>query len=154
EMHDAGLERVAREQHEVQARPAIAEETKTRASCGRMDEQVQLVDEPCGEELPHDRNASADSDPVDAWVALQGANPVDEITLGVLRVAPAEIQTAARSHDLARIAKSFGELGVRATGGLASGPRAGKAVVRHASEQHDVGLVCLADGRAHLVVEV
>ncbi|WP_435870964.1 hypothetical protein [Micromonospora musae] len=70
---------------------------------------------------------------------LQRGDHLDEVTGELLGVAPGEVESPARHHDLA-------EVDVLSAGRLALRPGACEAVVRSAAEEHGV--------RTHLVVVV
>src|SRR5207248_1415356 len=139
---------------EMSSRSALVEETKTGPRGGRMDEEVQLVEQPGVEELADDRHRPAERDPSDRAVLLERGHCVDEVTLELLGVAPRERPGRSRGHDLAHVAQSFGEGGIFAVGALTFWPRPGEAVVGDAPEEHHIDVMCAGDRLAHLLVEV
>jgi len=96
--------------------------------------------------------------PLTAGSALSAAarrGGLDEVAVDQLGVAPGELGRRARGDHLAHVAELLGEAGVVAARGLPVGPRPGEAVVGLAADQQHVGgVVVLADGAAHVLVEV
>ncbi|WP_187398673.1 hypothetical protein [Micromonospora sp. WP24] len=77
---------------------------------------------------------------------LQRGDHLDEVTGELLGVAPGEVESPARHHDLAEVTEGLGEVGVLSAGRLALRSGARDAAVRSAAEEHGV--------RTHLVVVV
>ncbi|MEV6369899.1 hypothetical protein AB0L86_23725 [Micromonospora musae] len=75
---------------------------------------------------------------------LQRGDRLDEVTGELLGVAPGEVESPVRHHDLAEVTEGLGEVGVLSAGRLALPPGARDAVVRSAAEEHGV--------HTHLVV--
>lgn len=120
-----------------------------------MHQQAQLVDQARGEQLLHDGDRPGDEDASDPGIGLERGGSVEEITLDQLGVAPGELQRLARDDHLAHVPELLGERCVLPARGLAAGPCPGETVIGLApDEQHVGGVVILADGAAHVLVEV
>ena len=142
------------EQREVARGSTFLEQPQAGTrGCG-VDEQMQFVEQPGVEQLSDDRHRSAQRDSPHCGVVLERGGGLDEIALQLLGVAPGELQRAAGRDDLPHVAQVLGHDRVFLARGFPVGPGSGETVVGDAAEEHDIGVVRLADGLAHLVVEV
>src|SRR5215217_1036130 len=155
EVQHARLEGLGREQRQRDRGLALVEQPHALADGDRVHQQVQLVQQPGGQQLADDRDRAAQADGPLAGLVLQGGDGLDEVALQLLGVSPGELQRLVRRDDLADVAERLGHLGVLLAGRLPLRPRPGEAVVGLAAEQHDVGRAeGRRDGGPHLVVEV
>src|SRR5690348_10420787 len=101
EVEHTGCEWLRGEQAKRLLGEAVWVEPQSRACQYGVNEQVQLVEQAGGQELPHHGDGPADGDLVDGRVGLERGCPVGEAARQLFGVAPGELERPVRNHDLA-----------------------------------------------------
>jgi hypothetical protein len=94
-VQNALLERLRREQLEMNRRLTLIEEAEASPHDDRVDHQMQLVDESCDELLAHYRDRSRQYDVAVARLVLQRPDAFDEVAGELFRIPPLEGQRSA-----------------------------------------------------------
>src|SRR5882757_797164 len=134
EIEHTGLERLRRDERERDRRLALVEQPHALADGERMQQEVQLVQQPRGDQLADDRDRATQADRAVTGLVLQRGDRLDEVALQLLGVAPGELELLVRHDDLADVAELLGEGGVLLAGRFPLGPCSGEAVVGRATE--------------------